>query len=122
MTLISLEEAQKIAAEHELLRTAVEIALEDAAGRILAKPVFADVDRPFSDLSAMDGYAVRLADVVDANAKLKVIGEVAAGQMPDKAISAGECMRIFTGAPLPEGSDHIVIQEDVTRSGDQIIR
>ena len=121
MTLISLEEAQKVAAEHELLRTAVEIALEDAVGRILAKPVFADVDRPFSDLSAMDGYAVRLADVVDAHAKLKVIGEVAAGQMPDKAISAGECMRIFTGAPLPEGSDHIVIQEDVTRTGDQII-
>jgi molybdopterin molybdotransferase len=96
---------------------AEDVALERAAGRVLAAPIVADRAQPPFPSSAMDGYAVRSAD---APGRLRVIGESAAGRGFDGAVGAGECVRISTGAPVPEGGDAIVIQEDAVRDGDFI--
>lgn len=86
-----------------------------AAGRWTAEPVIARRDQPAVDLSAMDGYAVRHADLPGP---LRVIGQSAAGNGFSGAVGHGEAVRIFTGAPVPEGADTVVIQEDCARDGD----
>ena len=91
---------------------ATEVALLDALGCVLAEDASADRDVPPFRNSAMDGYAVRGADVREAGARLRVVGQVAAGTMPDATVSAGEALRIMTGAPLPEGADTVVRVED----------
>ena len=92
------------------------VALTDAADRVLAEPVVSLVDLPRFDNSAMDGYAVRTADLVAARTEqpvsLRVIGEVAAGAVFADKVAAGTCVRLFTGSPLPEGADAVVMQED----------
>ncbi len=88
------------------------VALEHAAGRILAGPIRALVANPAFDNSAMDGYAVRSADL-RATHQLPIRGESACGDEP-KELAVGSTMRIFTGAPLPRGADRVVMQEDVT--------
>ena len=95
------------------------VALDDACGRVLAHDVTALRTQPPDDMSAMDGYAVRAADAT-LGAKLKVIGEVAAGRPFDRSVRAGEAVRIFTGGVLPDGADAIVIQEDTVRDGDVV--
>lgn len=96
------------------------IHIANAAGRCLAEAVQANVAKPPSDLSAMDGYAVRLSDVRDAGTELSIIGEAPAGKPFSGLLKAGQAVRIFTGGELPGGADHIVIQEDVERSGERI--
>jgi len=96
-----------------------DVALPEAAGRVLAEPVVARRDQPPFAGSAMDGYAMRKADAVPG-ATLRVVGEAPAGRMWDGTLAQGEALRIFTGAPVPAGADHVVIQEDVTRAGDTI--
>lgn len=96
------------------------VRLAEAHGRVLAAPVIARLDSPASDTSAMDGYAVREADFA-LPARLRVIGESFAGHGFDGAVSAGECVRIFTGAPLPRGADRVIIQEIVRRDGDAAV-
>ncbi|MEE2943947.1 MAG: gephyrin-like molybdotransferase Glp [Pseudomonadota bacterium] len=95
------------------------VALKYAGGRVLAREATARRDQPPFSASAMDGYAVRDKDVKPGE-MLTMIGESAAGHRFDGKISAGECTRIFTGAPLPKGADRIVIQEDVIVNGNQI--
>lgn len=95
------------------------VPLAQAAGRVLAEPVTARRDQPPFAASAMDGYAVAGADVTPG-ARFTVIGEAAAGHRFDGTVAKGQATRIFTGAPLPAGTDHVVIQEDVTRDGDMI--
>ena len=95
------------------------VQLLEADGRILARPVTATRDQPPFPASAMDGYALQGAAVVPG-ARFTVIGESAAGHGFDGTVGAGEAVRIFTGAPLPEGADRVVIQEDVTRDGETI--
>jgi molybdopterin molybdotransferase len=90
----------------------VEMPLLDALGSVLAADAIADRDVPPFRNSAMDGYAVRGADVQQANVRLRVIGSVAAGAMPQGPVGAGEAMRIMTGAPMPEGADTVVRVED----------
>src|SRR5438552_11037537 len=87
---------------------AVDTPLLDALGLVLAEDVVADRDVPPFRNSAMDGYAVRAADVATAPAKLRVTGEIAAGMTPTGRVGAGEAMRIMTGAPLPDGADTVV--------------
>ncbi|SFR37555.1 molybdopterin molybdotransferase [Yoonia tamlensis] len=96
-----------------------DVPLTQAAGRNLARDVAATRDQPPFAASAMDGYAVRRDDAV-AGARLLVIGESAAGHGYSGAVGHGQAVRIFTGAPLPTGADWVVIQEDVTRAGDQV--
>src|SRR5438093_9810684 len=94
--------------------------LADAYGRVLAADVAALRTQPPADVSAMDGYAVRSADVARVPVKLKVIGEVAAGHPFHGTVGAGEAARIFTGGVLPPGTDTIVIQENTSREGDAV--
>ncbi len=96
-----------------------QIPLRHAAGRTLAETVTAKRDQPPFAASAMDGYAVLNADATSGTT-LSVIGEAAAGHRFDAPVTAGQAVRIFTGAPIPQGADRVVIQEDVIRSGDQI--
>src|SRR5258707_5140910 len=96
------------------------VALDAAYHRILARDVAARRTQPPQAMSAMDGYAVRAADAADLTARLKVIGEVAAGRPFGRAVAAGEAGRIFTGGAIPDGADAGLIQEDTTRPGDHI--
>ncbi len=96
-----------------------EVGLAQAAGRVLAHPVTAGRDQPPFDASAMDGYALDGA-AARPGATLRVIGEAGAGHGFAGRVGPGEAVRIFTGAPLPEGTDRVIIQEDVTRAGETI--
>src|SRR4051794_13816299 len=89
--------------------------LAEAHGRVLAADVASLRTQPPANVSAMDGYAVRAADVEAVPARLRLIGEVAAGHPFDGTIEPGEAVRIFTGGVLPRGADTIVIQENTTR-------
>ena len=93
------------------------VPLEAAHGRVVAEPIAARLTQPPFDASAMDGYALRAADAATAPATLTVIGESAAGRGSSAALSKGEAIRIFTGAPIPPGADAVVIQEDTIRNG-----
>jgi molybdopterin molybdotransferase len=97
-----------------------QAALVDACGRVLAADLKALRTQPPSDVSAMDGYAVRAADVASAPVRLTVVGEVAAGSVLDREIGSGEAARIFTGGVMPRGADTVVIQENTTRQGDVV--
>jgi len=118
--MISVEEAQKrLLALVEPLG-AEQVALAQGLGRVLAEAVTARRTQPPFPASAMDGYAARSADVKSVPARLKVVGTVPAGQSYDKKLGSGEAVRIFTGSPVPEGADCIVIQEDTQRDGDWV--
>jgi molybdopterin molybdotransferase len=95
------------------------IPLRDANNRVLAETQFATRTQPPFAASSMDGYAVKSAEVED-DTMFKVIGESAAGHAWVGTVGAGQAVRIFTGAPVPQGADFVVIQEDVTRRGDLI--
>ncbi|TMV67707.1 molybdopterin molybdotransferase MoeA, partial [Thioclava sp. BHET1] len=96
-----------------------QVALRQAAGRVLAAPVAARRAQPPFAASAMDGYALRAAELA-IGARFRVTAEAAAGHGYAGAVGPGEAVRIFTGAPVPQGADHVVIQEDVDRAGDEI--
>lgn len=96
-----------------------DVPLREASGRVLASDVTAKRTQPPFAASSMDGYALRRAEV-EPDAMFKVVGESAAGHRFDGTLKAGQAVRIFTGAPVPEGADFIVIQEDVTRRGNLI--
>ncbi len=91
------------------------VALDAAYHRVLARDVAARRTQPPQAMSAMDGYAVRAADAGDLTARLKVIGEVAAGRPFEKKVGANEAVRIFTGGVMPDGADAVIIQEDTIR-------
>ncbi|MGB3247494.1 MAG: gephyrin-like molybdotransferase Glp [Sulfitobacter sp.] len=95
------------------------VPLRQAAGRVLARDVKATRTQPPFAASSMDGYALRRAEV-EPDAMFKVIGESAAGHRYEGTLKAGQAVRIFTGAPIPDGADFVVIQEDVTRRGNLI--
>ena len=98
--------------------------LWDAVGRVLAVPVVSQLDFPHWDNSAMDGYAVRYADVEGASATtpvtLTIVEEIPAGYPPQQTIAAGQAARIFTGAVMPPGADTVVMQEQTQRQGDRV--
>lgn len=110
--------ARVIAAFDRLPAEVVSVA--DAAGRVLATAPQARLTQPPSDLSAMDGYAVRAEDVPAAPSTLTLVGQAPAGGSYDHALMPGQAVRIFTGGPLPMGADSIVIQEDTKAEGDRI--
>jgi molybdopterin molybdotransferase len=95
------------------------IALQDAAGRVLASAPLAAMDVPPFDRAAMDGYAVRAEDTFGAGRYdpkvLRAIEKVYTGQLPAKAVGAGECIEIATGAPMPQGADAVVMVEETER-------
>ncbi len=97
------------------------VALADAHGRTLAADVRAKLTQPPLPVSAMDGYAVRAADVAKAGARLAVIGTAPAGHMFAGTVGPGQCIRIFTGAVVPAGADTILIQENADVDGSSIV-
>jgi molybdopterin molybdotransferase len=99
---------------------AAETPLLDALGLVLSDDIAADRDVPPFRNSAMDGYAVRGDDVASAPVELRVVGEVPAGQMPDRSVGPGEAMRIMTGAPVPDGADTVVRVEDTDNASDVV--
>jgi molybdopterin molybdotransferase len=96
------------------------VSLSEAGGRVLAADLHAKRQQPPFAASAMDGYAVRAADVANVPAALKLIGQSAAGHAFSGVVNAGEAVRIFTGAPVPEGADSVVIQENTVPGDGQI--
>lgn len=114
--MIQLEEAQQRILG-ALPAPAVErVAITNGAGRFLVESIVAAIDLPPFDNSAMDGYAVRTADVAGVNAaspvRLRVVGRIPAGGSFSGEIHAGDCVRLFTGSLLPRGADAVVMQED----------
>jgi molybdopterin molybdotransferase len=91
---------------------AVETLIVDALGMVVARDITSTVDVPPFRNSAMDGYAVRHGDTSDASATLRVVGTIAAGTAPRRAVGPGEAIRIMTGAPLPDGADAVVRFEE----------
>ena len=120
MALLSVADALALVLVDAVPLPAEAAALVDACGRVLAGDLVALRTQPPADVSAMDGYAVRAADVAAAPVHLAVVGEVAAGRPFDREIGPGEAARIFTGGVMPRGADTVVIQEITTREGDAV--
>ncbi|MGJ5178980.1 molybdopterin molybdotransferase MoeA [Bradyrhizobium oligotrophicum] len=98
-----------------------QVGLDEAFHRVLARDLAALRTQPPEAMSAMDGYAVRAADAGTAQARLTVIGEVAAGRPFDRAIGPGEAARIFTGGVVPAGADTVIIQENTVADGNHVV-
>jgi len=117
---ISVEEAlSRLLAPLEKLPLE-QISIVDAVGRVLAEDLAARRTQPPFAVSAMDGYAVRAEDLAAVPVELRIVAEVPAGAGFGGHVGAGEAARIFTGAPMPAGTDTIVIQEDTERDGDRV--
>src|SRR5260370_25892455 len=97
-----------------------QVSIADAVGRVLSEDVAARRTQPPFAVSAMDGYAVRADDLGRIPVNLRIVAEIPAGAGFGGKLGPGEAARIFTGAPLPDGADTIVIQEDTERSGDRV--
>jgi molybdopterin molybdotransferase len=119
--MISVEEAQSRIRDAMAPLGAECVSLSEAHGRVLAEPLRARVSLPPFDVSAMDGYAVRAADAARIPARLRLIGESAAGGRFDGMVGPGEAVRIFTGAPMPVGADAVVLQEDTEREAAHVV-
>ncbi len=117
----SLEDALAVMLEHAMPVAGVEtLSIADCLGRVLAEPVISRVDVPPWDNSAMDGYALRSADAATAGTALRVSQRIPAGAT-GQPLAARTAARIFTGAPVPEGADTVVIQEVCRTEGDQVV-
>ncbi len=121
MALISVAEALAHILKGAAPLPSENATLTDAAGRVLTADVVALRTQPPEDLSAMDGYAVRAADVVNVPVTLDLVGEVAAGHPFAGRIEKGQAARIFTGGVVPPGADTIVIQENTRRDGNHVV-
>lgn len=119
MALLPVDEALALVLKDLAPLPAERVKLDAALGRVLAEDVAATLTQPPFDASAMDGYAVRGADLGTLPVTLKLIGESAAGARFDGTVGPGEAVRIFTGAPVPDGADSIVIQEDTEQAAEQ---
>ena len=117
MKLLSVDDARARMLAEVATLPAETVALAQSIGRVLAEDVTAVRDQPPFAASAMDGWAVRGADTPGS---LRIVGESAAGHGFEGVVGAGEAVRIFTGAAVPQGCDAIVIQEDATREGESV--
>ncbi|HEC06649.1 MAG TPA: molybdopterin molybdenumtransferase MoeA, partial [Thiolapillus brandeum] len=115
------EEAVELLLSHAKPPTATEeLELHDALGRVLAAPVRSSINVPGWDNSAMDGYAVRVADIPAEGTSLRISQRIPAGVAP-QPLEPGTAARIFTGAPVPEGADAVVMQELTCQQDDEVI-
>jgi molybdopterin molybdotransferase len=121
MSLLPVAEAQsRLLDKATPVSESEAVALDKATGRVLAKDLAARLTQPPFNASAMDGYALRCEDLAEPGSTLAVIGTSAAGHAFQGSIGKNEAVRIFTGAPIPEGADTILLQEDAEREGDHI--
>ncbi|MCE2563872.1 gephyrin-like molybdotransferase Glp [Komagataeibacter sp. FNDCF1] len=115
--MLSVAEAQKRVLEGVFPLPTEVVALTDACGRVSAAPVRARLSNPPADVSSMDGYAVRAADLHARGVRLACIGHAPAGHPFAGQVGAGECVRIFTGSVMPAGTDAVLIQENASADG-----
>jgi len=119
--MISVEEARSRILASLMPLGSEQIGLASALGRVLAEDLDARVTQPPAAVSAMDGYAVRSSDVATVPVRLRIVGAAPAGKAHAGTVGAGEAVRIFTGGPVPDGSDTIVIQENTRTEGDHVV-
>lgn len=123
--MIPYEEALSIVLEHTKIIDTERVFINQALGRVLAEDILSDTDKPPFDNSAMDGYAVRHEDIKSASedkpVKLKVVGELSAGEDKSIVVEKGSAVVIFTGAPIPQGADTVIPFEMVQKEGDHIL-
>ena len=121
--LLPVDEVERIIRERVAPVAEIEtVALSAANGRVIARDVVAPIDLPPFDNSAVDGYAVRHADLdAKAETRLAVVERVTAGHAAARSLAAGAAVRIFTGAPMPAGADTVFMQEDVHAERDSVI-
>src|SRR5262245_23455208 len=121
--LLPIDEMERLIAERvSAVAECEQVPLRAALGRVLARDVVATADVPPFDNSAVDGFAVRSADLDPrAETRLNVVDRVAAGHAPARPLGRGEAARIFTGAPMPEGADTVFMQEDTRLDGDVVL-
>ncbi len=121
--MIEVHEAKRILAGEVSVLDPETVSLDDAPDRVLAEPILSDRDLPAADVSTMDGFALRVADVPEPGSVLRVAGEVRAGQSIDGArLGPGEAFRILTGALVPEGADAVVMVELTRDEGSKAVR
>ena len=118
--MISVDEALKRITGAMSAMPVEQIALADALGRVLAEDVIARRTQPPMAVSAMDGYAVRAEDVQQLPVTLEVVGTAPAGKAYDNSLRPNQAVRIFTGGPVPDGADAIVIQENTTAEANTV--
>jgi len=112
MEYLSVAAAQQCVLESVVVFGAEQVKLEQSLGRVLAEEVCANRDLPPYDISAMDGYALRSVDLGNLPAALEIVEDIKAGDMPTKSLAPGQCARIMTGAPMPQGADAVIRVED----------
>ncbi|HEX8890249.1 MAG TPA: molybdopterin molybdotransferase MoeA, partial [Pyrinomonadaceae bacterium] len=118
--MIPISEAIRIILEQAKPLPTERINLSEALGRVLAEEIIADSDLPPFDRAQMDGYAVRSSDLLTVPARLRVVGESAAGRGWHSTVNEGEAVRIMTGAPVPAGSDSVQ-KVEVTSEADEVV-
>ena len=112
--LISVDEALHLISQHAAPLNRLSIPLVDALGHYLAEDIYSSIDLPLFSQSAVDGYAICYEQPLDISSQFKLIGEIKAGQMSAQVLQAGEAIRIFTGAPIPNNTISVARQEIVT--------
>jgi len=119
---LSVAAAQQCVLEAVAAFGTEQVKLEQSLGRVLAEEVRANRDQPPYDISAMDGYALRSADLVNVPATLEIVEDIKAGDMPSKTLASGQCARIMTGAPMPQGADAVIRVEDTEALANNNVR
>lgn len=119
---LQVSEAQRIVLDSVATLGVEQVKLEQSLGRVLAEEVCANRDQPPYDISAMDGYALRSADLATVPATLEIVEDIKAGDMPKKMLASGQCARIMTGAPMPQGADAVIRVEDTEAKPDNRVQ
>ncbi|MDO8810941.1 MAG: molybdopterin molybdotransferase MoeA [Gallionella sp.] len=122
MEYLSVAAAQQCVLDSVAAFGAEQVKLEQSLGRVLAEEVRANRDQPPYNISAMDGYALRSADLAVIPATLEIIEDIKAGDMPAKTLASGQCARIMTGAPMPQGADAVIRVEDTGALADNRVQ
>lgn len=122
MDYLSVTAAQQCVLESVTSLGVEQLKLEQSLGRVLAEEVRANRDQPPYDISAMDGYALRSNDLAVVPAIVEIIEDIKAGDMPTKTLAPGQCARIMTGAPMPEGADAVIRVEDTEAKPDNRVQ
>lgn len=116
---VALDIVARVAGTHRL--DSETVGLDEAAGRVLAEPCRAPIEQPPFDNAAMDGIAMRGADLDEVPVRLRVLDTLLAGPARAVTLTAGTCVRITTGAPMPDGADTVVVREVLEHDGDRVV-
>lgn len=119
--MITVEEAKNLISKHSKKGKIEDREIGSINGYVLAEDIYSPLNLPSFNQSAMDGYALRITDTLIAGTKLKLVGEVKAGDEGNVQVNSGEIIRIFTGALVPDSCNAIIIQENISKDGDFII-